>query len=47
MTQHDDKPATPAWFYRAGEARIFEDGKCPKGWVDSPAKVKAKPEKAE
>lgn len=30
----------PAWGYRAGEAKIFEDGKLPKGWVDSPAKVK-------
>lgn len=30
----------PAWFYRKGEAKLFEDGVCPKGWVDSPAKVK-------
>jgi hypothetical protein len=37
----DDLPA-PAWGYREGEAKIFEDGVLPKGWVDSPAKVKAK-----
>ena len=34
----------PAWGYRKGddglESEIFEDGKLPKGWVDSPAKVK-------
>ena len=33
--------------YRLGkdgnvEARIFEDGKLPKGWVDTPAKLKGK-----
>ena len=34
----------PAWGYRLkdGElkSKIFEDGKLPKGWHDSPAKVK-------
>ena len=35
----------PTWGYRRGkdgeiESRIFDDGKLPKGWVDSPAKVK-------
>lgn len=34
-----------AWGYRRGdngevESRIFEDGELPKGWVDSPSKVK-------
>lgn len=33
--------ASPAWGYREGEAKIFENGVLPKGWVDSPAKVKA------
>jgi hypothetical protein len=28
--------ATPAWFYRKGEAQIFEDGVCPEGWQDTP-----------
>lgn len=28
--------ATPAWFYRKGEAQIFEDGICPEGWQDTP-----------
>ena len=32
----------PAWGYRRGEARIFDDGVLPAGWVDSPAKVKGK-----
>lgn len=35
----------PAWGYRLKngevEARIFEDGKLPRGWVDTPAKLKA------
>lgn len=33
-----------AWGYRLKdgevEGKIFEDGKLPKGWVDSPAKLK-------
>lgn len=35
------KGTYPAWGYREGEAKIFEDGVLPKGWADSPAKVKA------
>lgn len=34
----------PAWGYKMekGEvvARVFEDGKLPKGWADTPAKLK-------
>lgn len=34
------------WGYKDGEAKIFEvnakDPKLPKGWVDSPAKIKQK-----
>lgn len=37
-----DEDKSPAWGYRDGEAKIFDDGVLPKGWVDSPAKVKAK-----
>lgn len=44
----DDKkpdPNWPAWFYGPdGEAGIFERKEdVPKGWADSPAKLKAKP----
>lgn len=34
-----DAEKFPAWGYREGEARLFEDGELPEGWVDSPAKV--------
>ena len=42
----------PAWFFRAGEdgkieSKIFEDGVCPEGWVDSPAAIKPAKPKAE
>ena len=33
MTQESNGPA---WFYRKGEAQIFEDGVCPDGWQDTP-----------
>lgn len=34
----ETKPA-PRWGYnKDGEAKIFTDGKLPKGWADSPAK---------
>lgn len=38
----DKKDTGPAWGYDAktGEAKLFEDGKLPKGFVDTPAKVK-------
>lgn len=36
----------PAWGYKLTdgevEARLFDDGKLPKGWVDTPAKLKGK-----
>lgn len=37
----------PAWGYRlddAGkvESKLFDDGKMPKGWQDTPAKLKGK-----
>lgn len=33
------KKDTRAWGYNAkGESKIFEDGKLPQGWEDSPAK---------
>ena len=32
----------PKWGYREGEARVFEDGPLPKGWVDHPDKIKTK-----
>lgn len=37
-----DEEKFPAWGYRDGEAKVFDDGVLPKGWFDSPAKVKAK-----
>lgn len=37
------KPVEPVWGYRKGddgaESKLFEDGKLPRGWHDSPAKV--------
>lgn len=41
----EKKQSLPTWAYRMGESgevesRLFEDGKIPKGWHDSPAKVK-------
>lgn len=39
-----EKVTGPAWGYKKqdGEtiSKLFEDGKLPKGWADSPAKVK-------
>lgn len=37
-----EKTTGPAWGYdqKTGEAKLFPDGKLPKGYVDSPAKVK-------
>lgn len=39
-----EKTKGPAWGYKkAGdgfESKLFPDGKLPKGWVDSPAKIK-------
>lgn len=40
-----DKKDFPQWGYRKGidgevEAKLFEAGGLPKGWKDSPAKVK-------
>ena len=40
-----DKKSDPTWGYRKGddgevEAKLFEDGELPKGWHDTPAKVK-------
>jgi len=44
--------AGPAWFYRKGkdgavESKIFEDGKCPRGWKDTPADLMASDEMPE
>lgn len=37
------KPVEPVWGYRKAddgvESKLFEDGKLPRGWHDSPAKV--------
>ena len=33
--------ADPAWGYKDGEAKLFEDGKLPPGWSDAPVKKKA------
>ncbi len=42
MAEKKTKP--PCWGYRAKgggvESRLFNDGVKPKGWVDTPAKVK-------
>ncbi|MFV1539458.1 MULTISPECIES: hypothetical protein [unclassified Phaeobacter] len=44
-TMTDEAKKGPTWGYKAGPdgepfGEIFPDGKLPKGWVDSPAKLK-------
>lgn len=46
-TMTDESNTGPAWGYRLGDdgdvqSQIFEDGKLPRGWHDTPAKLKKK-----
>lgn len=43
----DESNTGPAWGYRLGDdgdvqSQIFDDGKLPRGWHDTPAKLKKK-----
>lgn len=40
-----DKNEGAAWGYKDGKAQLFEDGKLPAGWSDTPAKPAEKPKR--